>query len=140
MFDRVKAYIAISFFTTSQIAIVCIFLPHTFRSHTYDIVEDIMRFEYWGFIFAAIALGYVAALVAKSLVLARAVGSISAGIMAMWGISFAIEAILGHAHGPTAAIVWLTLAAKDIVIISTPVIEPIEELVTRDKRFEGGYK
>lgn len=135
MFDRVKAYLIISLFMTTQISAACLFLPDTFKSHTYDIIEDMLPFRVWGIIFGLISVAYLVALCLKSVKIARIAGSFSASIMMAWGITFGIELLMGEAHGPTAFVVWTVLAAKDIVIISTPVVTPIEEYVLRSNRY-----
>ena len=133
MFNRVKAYIIITGILNFTLSSLCIFAGATFKSPGYDIIMSILPLKAWGAGFAIVGALCAYALFSSSVAIARIGMSLGTMLLATWGISFLVSLITGAAQGPTGAIVWLSLAAYQVVIVATPNIKPIEEYIRREK-------
>jgi hypothetical protein len=131
VFNRVRAYIIILVLMNFALGAVCIFADDSFKAPAYDYVKEIMPLTRWGIAWWATCAGAAYGYISRQLNWARIAMSVSAAIMATWGVSFIVALITGLAQGPTGGIVWLAVAALEVVIVSTPNIRPIEEYVSR---------
>lgn len=132
MFNRVRAYIIILVLMNFLLGVFCIFAPDSFKAPSYQGVKDMMSLGMWGFFWLTTSILATVGYIKKQFGWMRVSMSISAAIMATWGVSFIIALIDGRALGPTGGITWLAIAALETVIVSTPNIRPIEEYVNRE--------
>lgn len=131
--DRMTARARVYLFTTAAmhgpLAALCLALPDTFQSPSYEVV--ILGAPLWvsGLVFALAAVVCMAAAATYSTRLARVGLGAAFVVSGTWAIGLLAAIVLGNPAGYTAPAVWCALAIKDGLQCLNPQRLPLEPVV-----------
>lgn len=125
---RAHVYLGIMICRLIVIGLTCLLDPASFTGG-YTIIAGIAPLWFWGSVMISIAAGGVCAIIFDNAKLARIMVLLSAVITGMWAFSLIGAAIDGVLSSIVTPIVWLSLTAKDLVVVSIPYAQPVDKIL-----------
>ena len=136
MTGRARGYLLIAATRHLFIGVACIFFAGQFTSPAYRQIEAVLPIPAWGWLFIFVSVVCFPAAIMGNGNAARAGLILSAASTAVWAGGFIAAIWLDVAagrpvSGPTGVVVFLAVAAKDLVVCRNPMRSPFEDLGQR---------
>ncbi len=136
MTGRARGYLTIAGVRHLLIGTVCLFYSDLFISPAFTQIKAVLPIPVWGLAFIAAAVICLTSAIRGTGSLAR-LGLIASAITtAVWAGGFVAAAIVDlragrQPSGPTGVIIYIAVAAKDLVVCRNPMRSPFEDLAQR---------
>lgn len=140
MTGRARAYLIVTAYQHFALAVFLGLASAEFTSSSFTTIRDISygSLQPWAWAFGLVSLIAVYAAMSGSEPVARAALTCSAVTFGFWAMSFLVGIFTEVDAGPSAAIIWSALVAKDLIVGAQPLSAPLEPLIRRVRQQSSG--